>query len=138
MLECLILGDSIAVGTHQTRPECVSYAKGGITSQRFNRIYTQKFNSDTVIISLGSNDHSFIHTKDELIKLRQRIRAKKVYWILPAGNAKNSGVHIMDIQLIVEEIAHRYQDWIIKIPNLSEDGVHPTGKGYQRIAEITK
>ena len=102
MLECLILGDSIAVGTHQTRPECVSYAKGGITSQRFNRIYTQKFNSDTVIISLGSNDHSFIHTKDELIKLRQRIRAKKVYWILPAGNAKNSGVHIMDIQLIVE------------------------------------
>ncbi len=32
MIECLILGDSIAVGTAQARPECVAYVKSGINS----------------------------------------------------------------------------------------------------------
>ena len=29
MIDCMILGDSIAVGTARERPECVAYAKGG-------------------------------------------------------------------------------------------------------------
>jgi len=32
MIECLILGDSIAVGIGQMRPECVVQAKSGINS----------------------------------------------------------------------------------------------------------
>jgi hypothetical protein len=39
MLECLILGDSIAVGTHQFRPDCVSYSKGGWNTKQWNRDY---------------------------------------------------------------------------------------------------
>ena len=39
MLDCLILGDSIAVGTHQFKQECVAYAKGGINSQQYNKQY---------------------------------------------------------------------------------------------------
>ena len=35
MLECLIIGDSIAVGTAMARPECVSYSKGGWNSWQF-------------------------------------------------------------------------------------------------------
>jgi len=42
------------------------------------------------------------------------------------------------IQESVEEVAHMNGDWIIKIPHLSSDGVHPTGKGYKKIGEITK
>ena len=37
MIDCLIVGDSIAVGTHQFKPECVAYAKGGINSWQWNK-----------------------------------------------------------------------------------------------------
>ena len=131
MLECLILGDSIAVGTHQARPECAVYARGGINSRDFvNRYIGKDLVADTVVISLGSNDHKGIKTKNELMDLRSQVVAKKVYWILPAIKP--------DIQEIVEEVAHKYGDCIIRIPNLSNDGVHPTRQGYKKIGDITK
>ena len=131
MLECLILGDSIAVGTAQARPECVSYARGGWNSWQWNRDYLKHdLSADTVIISLGSNDHKGVKTRQELEKLRDKVKGKRVYWIMPAIKP--------DIQEIVEDIANKNSDWIVKIPQLSSDGVHPTGKGYKRIGEITK
>lgn len=131
MLECLILGDSIAVGTHQARPECAVYARGGINSRDFvNRYIGKDLVADTVVISLGSNDHKGIKTKNELMDLRSQVVAKKVYWILPAIKP--------DIQEIVEEVAYKYGDWIIRIPHLSNDGVHPTRQGYKKIGDITK
>ena len=39
MLDCLILGDSIAVGTHQFMPECRAYATGGLNSHQWNHRY---------------------------------------------------------------------------------------------------
>ena len=131
MLECMILGDSIAVGTHQARPECAVYARGGINSRDFvNRYIGKDLVADTVVISLGSNDHKGIKTKNELMDLRSQVVAKKVYWILPANKP--------DIQEIVEEVAYKYGDWIIRIPHLSNDGVHPTRQGYKKIGDITK
>ena len=35
MLECLILGDSLAVGVGQVRSECVTRAKSGINSYNY-------------------------------------------------------------------------------------------------------
>ena len=131
MLECLILGDSIAVGTHQARPACAVYANNGINSRDFvNRYIGKDLVADTVVISLGSNDHKGIKTKNELLDLRSQVVAKKVYWIMPAIKP--------DIQEVVEEVAHKYGDWIIRIPYLSKDGVHPTRQGYKKIGEITK
>lgn len=131
MFECLILGDSIAVGTHQVgRPECAVYAKGGINSWQFNKMYPQPFDSKTVIISLGSNDHKGVKTKKELLDMRARVKAEKVYWILPAIKP--------EIQEIVEEIAHQNKDWIIMIPYLQKDGIHPSHRGYKKIGDITK
>lgn len=131
MIECLILGDSIAVGTHMARPECVAYAKGGWNSWQWNKKYlNEDLSAKTVVISLGSNDHRGVHTRQELRKLRGKIKAGRVYWIMPAIKP--------DIQEIVEEVANMNGDWIIRIPNLSKDGIHPTGTGYKRIAEITK
>lgn len=131
MLECLILGDSIAVGTHQARPECAVYAKSGINSRDFvNRYIGKDLVASTVIISLGSNDHQGIKTKNELLDLRSQVLAKKVYWIMPAIKP--------EIQQIVEEVAHKHGDWIITIPYLSKDGIHPTMRGYKKIGEITK
>lgn len=138
MIECLILGDSIAVGTHMARPECVAYAKSGINSWQFNKKYPQEFSGKVVVISLGSNDHKYIETKRELFELRERIQAEMVYWILPAGNAKTSEIPVVRIQEHVESIAEMYGDWIIRIPSLSKDGIHPTSKGYKKIGEVIK
>jgi hypothetical protein len=138
MIDCLILGDSIAVGTHMARPECVAYATSGINTTQFNKKYPQPFNGKVVVISLGSNDHKYIKTEKELFKLRERVQAETVYWILPAGNSKTSEIPIVRIQEHVESIAEMYGDWIVRIPSLSKDGVHPTRKGYRRIGEIVE
>lgn len=138
MIECLILGDSIAVGTAHARPECVAYATSGINTTQFNKRYPQSFSGKVVVISLGSNDHKYIKTEKELFKLRERVQAERVYWILPAGNAKTSEIPVVRIQEYVESIAEMYGDWIIRIPSLSKDGIHPTGNGYKKIGEITK
>ena len=131
MLECMIIGDSIAVGTARVRPECVAYAKGGWNSWQWNKQYLSKdLAAQTVVISLGTNDHRGVNTRKELLKLRSNIEADKVYWIMPAIKP--------DIQEIVEEIAERYGDWIIKIPYLAADGIHPSDRGYKKIGEITK
>ena len=42
MIDCMILGDSIAVGMHQFKPECVAYAKGGINSWQWNKTNLNK------------------------------------------------------------------------------------------------
>ena len=128
MFECLVLGDSIAVGTGQAAQECIVYAKTGINSRDFNRKYNMDFSAKIVAISLGSNDNKNIKTIQELISLRHRVNASKVYWIIPANNS--------DIAEQVENVANMFEDWTIRIPYLSKDGVHPTGKGYQRIGEI--
>lgn len=139
MLECLILGDSIAVGTHLQRYECVSYSKGGINSWQWNKMYSDKdLTAGTVIISLGSNDHAGVHTFKELLKIREHVNAKKVFWILPNGNLKASSIPIENIQDNIKIIANSFKDVVLTIPEVSKDGIHPTGKGYRALANATK
>ena len=131
MLECMIIGDSIAVGTARVRPECAVYAKGGWNSWQWNKNYLSKdLSARTVVISLGTNDHQGVNTRKELLKMRNNVEADRVYWIMPAIKP--------NIQEIVEEIADKYGDWIIRIPYLSTDGIHPSDRGYKKIGEITK
>lgn len=131
MLECIILGDSIAVGISNNRPECAIYGKVGINSYNFNdRFITRELYGDTVIISLGSNDHKGIKTLDELLALRQVVEGKRFFWILPANNK--------DIQDIVRKVAAKYNDTVLAIPEVSKDKVHPTAKAYKKLAEDTK
>jgi lysophospholipase L1-like esterase len=132
MLECLILGDSIAVGTSQARPECVSYSKGGINSYDWlnKNVGKSPYIAKHVIISLGSNDHKGIKTEAELNTIRQLTKADRVYWILPAIKP--------NIQEIVRRIAVENGDVILPIKDLSSDQVHPTGKGYKQLADASK
>lgn len=139
MLECLILGDSIAVGTHQFRPECASYSKGGWNTWQWNRDYLKNdLTASTVIISLGSNDHKHINTEAELLKMRSKVRAQRVFWVLPAGNLKASEVNIQWIQGLVREIASKYGDVVLPITRLQRDGIHPSWAGYKDIVERTR
>jgi hypothetical protein len=129
MLECLILGDSIAVGTHQLKPTCTYYAKSGITSRDWvnKNISKSPYRAKTVIISLGTNDLSNIKTEEELRTVRTLTRADRVYWILPAIKP--------NIQEIVKKVATEYGDTVLPITKLSPDGIHPSWAGYKDIAE---
>jgi lysophospholipase L1-like esterase len=139
MIDCMIIGDSIAVGTHMQRPECVSYAKSGWNTWQWNRDYLNNdLTASTVIISLGSNDHKGVKTRHELETMRAKVKGNRVFWILPAGNSKASGVPIEDIQAIVKDIAAKNGDVVLPITSLSGDGVHPTSRGYKNIAEGTR
>lgn len=131
MLECLVLGDSIATGIHKYRQECTMYAEVGINSADWYKRYTSNdLVAESVIISLGSNDYRSINTMGVLKSIRENIKAKKVYWILPAVKP--------DRQEMIKKIAEVYNDVVITIPHLSKDKVHPTGKGYQALANLTK
>jgi lysophospholipase L1-like esterase len=131
MIDCMILGDSIAVGTHQYRPDCVAYVKGGINSSQWNRQNAdRKLNANTVIISLGSNDHEGVRTLWELQQLRARVEAARVFWILPAIKP--------DVQQMVRIIAKDHGDIVLPIPNLQADKVHPSWAGYKKLAEQTR
>ena len=131
MIDCLIIGDSIAVGTHQFRQECVSYSKGGWNTWQWNRGFGDKdLTANTVIISLGTNDHKGVKTRQELEKTRAKIKASKVYWIMPAIKP--------EIQQIVREIAEQNGDMILPISNLQPDKIHPSWTGYKDIAQKTR
>ena len=139
MLECLIIGDSIAVGLAAHRPECASLSKGGINTWQYNKQYeSQNLSADSVIISLGSNDHKHIKTFDELTKLRQRVQARQVYWILPYGNLKASEVPIEHIQTIVKQLAAEHGDIVVPITRVQKDNIHPSTAGYKLLSEKTQ
>lgn len=137
MIDCMIIGDSIAVGTAMYRPDCVSYSRGGWNSWQWNRDYLPVASSRparTVIISLGANDHQGVKTEQELRKMRSAIRADRVFWISPGRERKPVP------QTAIETIAKEYGDVVLPRPmdHMSSDGIHPTGRGYRILGEQTK
>jgi lysophospholipase L1-like esterase len=129
MIECLILGDSIAQGVKQYRPECVLQAKQGISSHRYNKRWPQTVTANSVIISLGSNDTDHIRTLWELMQLRGRVTAQQVYWILPANNTA--------IQDMIRVLARDYHDVVLGFEP-RRDKTHPTQTGYRQLARQTQ
>ena len=134
MIDCMILGDSIAVGTHMFKQECVASAKGGWNSWQWNKKFMIqdkiKPEAKSVIISLGSNDHKGVNTEAELEMLRANVKADRVYWILPAIKP--------NIQEIVKKVAAEHGDTVLPITRLQPDGIHPSWAGYKEIAKETK
>jgi hypothetical protein len=132
MIECLILGDSIAVGISQMRPECVVQAKSGINSEDYANSLYRHFEvapAKKTIISLGSND-GYVESYGSMLALRELIKGD-VVWILSANNEESRYAALT--------IAEKFKDWVVdtRAYPLSKDGVHPTGTGYKMIAEET-
>jgi GDSL-like Lipase/Acylhydrolase family len=132
MLDCLILGDSIAVGTKMFAPtECVAYAKGGYNSWQWNKRWGDKpLDARVVVISLGTNDHKYVKTEHELRKMRERILVSKVIWIMPPCNEKFCKANV---NAIVEKLAHEYGDHIISTKHVQPDHIHPSWSGYKEL-----
>jgi lysophospholipase L1-like esterase len=139
MIECLLLGDSIAVGLYHHVAPCESLSKGGWNTYQWNRDYLKHdLSAETVIISLGSNDHKYIKTQEELEKLRDKIQAKRVFWVLPKGNLPAGGLPIIEVQRIINVIAALHGDTVIPITRAQPDGIHPSWAGYKQIAKAVK
>jgi lysophospholipase L1-like esterase len=134
MLDCLIVGDSIAVGVSRVRPECMAIIKSGINSSDWNKKHLHKLvPTKTLIISLGANDLG-INTEVNVRSLRTKAKAEKVFWLLPSEDLKPKQVES------VKRVALEFGDTVIPRPesNISSDGVHPTYKGYKILGDKTK
>jgi lysophospholipase L1-like esterase len=133
MLECLIAGDSIAVGIANVRKECVSYSKGGINSKQWldKNIQNMPLQASHVIISLGSNDHKYIKTEEELRNIRKLTNAQVVYWVMPSDKFPAA-------QSAVWHIANENNDIILGTKRYQADGVHPSWAGYKEIAKASE
>lgn len=136
MIDCLILGDSIAVGTKMFAPtECVSYAKGGYNTWQWNKRWGDTpLKAKTVVISLGTNDHTGVNTYKELSKVRYRIRAVNVVWIMPPCNPKFCKPKI---NALVKDIAVTNGDTVIGTKFVQPDGIHPSWRGYKQLVTFS-
>lgn len=134
MLECLIIGDSIAVGTKMFAPkECVSYSKGGFNTWQWNKRWgTVKLEANKVVISLGTNDHKGVNTYKELMKMRYRVSSPKVVWVMPPCN---KGFCKPGVNSTVAEIAKNFGDEVISTPFVQPDNIHPSWRGYKDIVK---
>lgn len=129
MFDCLIMGDSIAVGTHYFKPECAVIAKSGINSAQWlnQNVDKSPYIAKTVIISLGSNDTAQIKTEEELRTIRKLTKADRVYWIMPSIK--------VGVMQAVSTVAKEFGDVVINNNKLSPDHIHPNTAGYKYIAK---
>jgi lysophospholipase L1-like esterase len=140
MLECLILGDSIAVGIAQHKKECVSITRVGITSHKWysefieNPTYNKKYR--VVVISLSTNDFKNMspHSTEEfLYNIRKRANAQLVIWILPNPILKPNQ------HKVIKELAKEFGDKTLETLNhVGYDSIHPTVEGYKELAKNIK
>jgi hypothetical protein len=130
LLECLVLGDSIAVGVGQARRECGVVAESGISSERYVQSFLAPRQARTVVISLGVNDSDSVATADNLHRLRNAIRAQTVYWLLAGSNRRTRDAARM--------VAAMYRDRLIDVaPLAGPDHIHPDRTGYAILAART-
>jgi lysophospholipase L1-like esterase len=126
LLPCLVIGDSIAVGVGHYLTECRTEARVGITSEQFvHEMLSQQF-ADTVVISLGVNDGPSPFTAANLQRVRETVRGRMVYWLLPPNHDF--------ARAVIRSIAIRFGDRLIDCaPEAGPDGLHPTGAGYRTL-----
>jgi lysophospholipase L1-like esterase len=130
MFECIIAGDSIGVGIANVRKECVAYVQGGINSYQWlnKNIKNTPMIANHVIISLGSNDHKYVKTEEELRVIRKLTKAERVYWVMPSDKFPAA-------QSAVWHVANENNDIILGTKRMQTDGVHPSWAGYKELAE---
>jgi lysophospholipase L1-like esterase len=129
MIECVIMGDSIAQGVARFRPTCAQITQQGVNSLTFNNSLIQSVNARHVLISLGSNDVGTPDLPRHLVAIRSRIQSREVTWLLSANNPRAAEQ--------VQQIAREHGDRVIQVRVVvGPDGVHPTTSGYHRLNQM--
>lgn len=126
MIECILLGDSIAVGLRPHLP-CILQAQVGRNSHH-QSVIIRNITAKSVIVSLGSNDVGDpMLMKNQLRHLRiirRNIDAEKVIWILPYHNQGHENIR---------RVAAENGDGLLDLINFrTNDGVHP--RNYKEVA----
>ena len=132
MVPCAAIGDSIAVGVGQARPDCIVTAQVGISSDRYitSLLPLAETGADTTIISLGVNDGTSIDTLDNLRQVRRQVRSRTVFWLLPGIKEQ--------VREYIATVAQENGDRLIDTrPEAGRDHLHPNGAGYLQIASQT-
>lgn len=118
-MDCIAVGDSIAVGIGQAA-HCTINAKVGVSSS-YIADHTISSNKSVAVISAGSNDPTNPRLRTNLDRIRYKITSKSVIWILPY-NRKAAAV--------VKAVAVQHGDGYIDLYAFkTRDGVHPSSYG---------
>lgn len=126
---CAILGDSIAQGIAQFRPECHTQARLGVGTAGWLRLHQKQVTADQVVISLGSNDLNLTQQQllPQLRRVRAQVKAAQVVWILCNQPAA--------ARAAVQQLATEHADAVLDTrPWISTDSVHPRRQGYAALA----
>lgn len=129
--ECLVIGDSIAVGLAQARPECSASARSGISSGTYSLELLRPARARTVVISLGVNDDPAADTVANLRVVRGAVDGGEVIWLLPGIRERARAA----IRTVAREFGDRTLD---TRSEAGRDHLHPTGAGYEVIAGWTR
>jgi lysophospholipase L1-like esterase len=133
MIDCLILGDSLAVGVGQARPSCQTVARTGINSSAFiaTLLPGAPKSARTVVISLGVNDTADMPTRASLQALRASVSAAQVTWLLPALKE--------EVRQTIRAVAAQHNDRLVDTASQAgPDHLHPSSGGYRLIAAWTE
>lgn len=127
LVACLIAGDSLAVGVGAQFGGCVVSARVGAPTSAMPPMIPAR-TWDVVILSAGSNDAQAPDLDDRLRRLRARVHATRVVWILPYHRAAATTV-----AMIAQERGDAFLD-AARFP--SRDGIHPAS--YPQVAAALK
>lgn len=128
MAACLILGDSLAVGLGQNRPDCQTVAVTGVTSTRYVQTLLAARAAESAVISLGVNDGDDADTLGNLRRVRQAVTARRVFWLLPGIKPR--------VRAIIRQVAVEFDDYLVDTKfEAGPDSLHPGRDGYKFLAQ---
>lgn len=119
MIDCAVIGDSIAIGVAPYLPHCAVNAKIGIPSAA---VIGRVRDAAVVIVSAGSNDPYNPELIKNLIEIRRKISGQ-VIWIEPINRRAAAAVHA---------VAGLWQDRTVTFAP-GPDNVHP--RAYLQLAQ---
>lgn len=116
MIDCIAIGDSIAVGIGQAA-HCTINAKVGASSS-YIAGHVISSNKKVAVISAGSNDPNNPRLRTNLDRIRSKVAAKRIIWILPYDRKAAAAVKAVAVQ---------HGDGYIDLSAFkTRDGVHPS------------
>lgn len=123
MIDCVAIGDSIAVGAGQAM-HCTVKAHVGWTSTKIVTL-SNGVKAQLCIISAGSNDPKNPKLIVNLKKIRNNLNCNKIVWVKPINSTAANAVYA----------AKKANDSVVSFTP-SKDNVHP--KSYKTLADSIK
>ena len=126
MFECLILGDSIGVGTAQAinaryLRRCEVQAVERATADQIRSWRRPAKPYGAAIFAIGSNDAPGSALARKLLNIRAGLTSRRVIWLLPYGRRQ---------AYIVASVAATFGDETLDLKRFrSEDRIHPADYG---------